>query len=127
GAEGGRVVARMEAAPALSIAAVRASRDPYAAASARGDDLLGQVLGRLREAIGAEAAPGALQAPVSFRVVGPVLAHVLRAGAGLAAAAGRALTGVTDSPAFLDGRFAAPAAFHGIALAPPPRRARACR
>jgi len=116
-ADAASLVALMEAAAALSIAAVRASRDPYAAASARGDDLLGQVLGRLREAIGAEAAPGALQAPVSFRVVGPVLAHVLRAGAGLAAAAGRALTGVTDSPAFLDGRFAGTAGFHGIDLA----------
>jgi len=117
GAEAAGLVALMEAAAALSITAVRASRDPYAAACARGDDLLGQVLGRLREAIGAEAAPGALQAPVSFRVVGPVLAHVLRAGAGLAAAADRALTGVTDSPAFLDGRFAGTAGFHGIDLA----------
>ena len=117
GAEAAALAALMEAAAALSIAAVRASRDPYAAACARGDDLLGQVLGRLREAIGAEAAPGALQAPVSFRVVGPVLANVLRAGAGLAAAAGRALTGVTDSPAFIDGRFAGTAGFHGIDLA----------
>jgi histidine ammonia-lyase len=117
GAEAASLVTLMEATAALSIAAVRASRDPYAAACARGDELLGQVLGRLREAIGAEAAPGALQAPVSFRVVGPVLAHVLRAGAGLAAAAGRALTGVTDSPAFLDGRFAGTAGFHGIDLA----------
>jgi histidine ammonia-lyase len=117
GAEAAALVARMEAAAALSITAVRASRDPYAAACARSDDLLGQVLGRLRAVIGGEAAPRALQAPVSFRVAGPVLAHVLRAGAGLAAAAGRALDGVTDSPAFLDGRFTGTAGFHGIDLA----------
>ena len=117
GAGAAALVVLMEAAAALSITAVRASRDPYDAACARGDDLLGQVLGRLRAAIGGEAAPRALQAPVSFRVAGPVLAHVLRAGAALAAAAGRALTGVTDSPAFLDGRFAGTAGFHGIDLA----------
>jgi histidine ammonia-lyase len=107
----------MEAAAALSITAARASRDPYGAACARGDDLLEQVLARLRAAIGDERAPGALQAPVSFRVAGPVLAHVLRAGAALDSAAGRALAGVTDSPAFLDGRFTGTAGFHGIDLA----------
>jgi histidine ammonia-lyase len=116
-AEAEDLVAVMEAAAALSIAAVRASRDPYGAACARGDGLLGQVLARLRAAIGAEAAPRALQAPVSFRVAGPVLAHVLRALAGLTAAADRALDGVTDSPAFLDGRFTGTAGFHGIDLA----------
>ena len=117
GAGAAALVTLMEAAAALSIAAIRASRDPYAAACARGDPLLGEVLGRLRAAIGAEAEPRSLQAPVSFRVAGPVLAHVLRAGAGLAAAADRALAGVTDSPAFLDGRFAGTAGFHGIDLA----------
>ena len=117
GAEGAALLALMEAAAALSITAVRASRDPYGAACARGDDLLGQVLGRLRAATGEERAPRALQAPVSFRVAGPVLAHVLRAGEALAAAADRALAGVTDSPAFLDGRFAGTAGFHGIDLA----------
>jgi histidine ammonia-lyase len=117
GAEAAALAALMEAAAALSIAAVRASRDPYGAACARGDGLLGQVLGRLRAAIGEEAEPGSLQAPVSFRVAGPVLAHVHRAGAGLAAAADRALAGVTDSPAFLDGRFTGTAGFHGIDLA----------
>jgi histidine ammonia-lyase len=116
-AEAQALAAVMEAAAALSVAAARASRDPYSAACARGDDVLGQVLARLRAAVGGEAAPRALQAPVSFRVVGPVLAHVLRAGAGLTAAAGRALDGVTDSPAFLDGRFTGTAGFHGIDLA----------
>jgi histidine ammonia-lyase len=117
GAEATVLVTLMESAAALSIAVIRASRDPYAAASARADPLLGEVLGRLRAAIGEETEPRSLQAPVSFRVAGPVLAHVLRAGEGLAAAAGRALAGVTDSPAFLDGRFSGTAGFHGLDLA----------
>jgi histidine ammonia-lyase len=106
----------MEAAAALSIAAAGASRDPYAAASARGDTVLADVLGRLRAAAGDNPEPQALQAPVSFRVAGPVFAQVLRAGDALEAAIGRALDGVTDSPAFLNGRFAGTAGFHGIDL-----------
>jgi histidine ammonia-lyase len=58
-----------------------------------------------------------LQAPVSFRVAGPVLAAVARAAQNLEEAAGRALAGVTDSPAFLDGAFTGTAGFHGIDLA----------
>jgi histidine ammonia-lyase len=116
-AEAGTLEAAMESAAALSIAAAGASRDPYAAACARGDDLQAGVLGRLRAAVGELPEPRALQAPVSFRVAGPVLAHVLRAAEALSAAAGRALAGVTDSPAFLDGRFTGTAGFHGIDLA----------
>jgi histidine ammonia-lyase len=111
------LVSLMEAAAALSIVAARASRDPYGAACARGDDLLGAVLGRLRALAGDEPAPQSLQAPVSFRVAGPVLAQLLRAAAGLEAAVHRALTGVTDSPAYLDGRFTGTAGFYGIDLA----------
>ena len=106
----------MEAAAALSIAAAGAARDPYAAAGARGDAVMAGVLGRLRAAIGDDPEPRALQAPVSFRVVGPVLGHVLRACDTLESAVGRALSGVTDSPAFLDGRFLGTAGFHGIDL-----------
>jgi histidine ammonia-lyase len=106
----------MEAAAALSIAAAGATRDPYAAACARGDAVMAGVLARLRAAIGDNPQPRALQAPVSFRVVGPVLAHVLRACDALESAVGRALSGVTDSPAFLDGRFRGTAGFHGIDL-----------
>ncbi len=116
-AEAGALEAAMESAAALSIVAARASRDPYAAACARGDGLQAEVLGRLRTAAGELPEPRALQAPVSFRVAGPVLAHVLRAGEALMAAAERALAGVTDSPAFLDGRFTGTAGFHGIDLA----------
>jgi histidine ammonia-lyase len=120
-AEARTVAAMMEAAAALSIVAAGASRDPYAAACARGDDILAGLLGRLRALIGddtaGEGATRALQAPVSFRVAGPVLTQVLRAGDALTAAISRALTGVTDSPAFLDGRFVGTAGFHGIDLA----------
>jgi histidine ammonia-lyase len=111
------LAARMEAAAALSIVAASASRDPYRADCGRGDPLLGQVLGRLRRYAGEPAGPVALQAPVSFRVAGPVLAQFLRAGNGLAGAIGRALSGVTDSPAFLGGAFVGTAGFHGLDLA----------
>ncbi len=106
----------MEAAAALSIVVARAPRDPYRPECARGDDILAAVLGRLREAAGDEPSPRSLQAPVSFRVAGPVLTQVHRAAAQLKAATGRALTGVTDSPAYLDGRFTSTAGFHGIDL-----------
>lgn len=107
----------MEAATALSVVAIRASRDPYRAACGRGDDILAGVLTRLRAYAGDESSPRALQAPVSFRVAGPVLTQVIRAAGSLEAAGRRALTAVTDSPAFLDGRFTGTAGFHGNDLA----------
>jgi histidine ammonia-lyase len=107
----------MEGAAALSIVAARAPRDPYRAACARGDDLLAAVLGRLRAAIGDDGSPRSLQAPVSFRVAGPVLTQVVRAAGLLDTAVRRALIGVTDSPAYLDGQFTGTAGFHGIDLA----------
>jgi histidine ammonia-lyase len=116
-ADAGALAARMGAAAALSIVAASASRDPYREECARGDRLLGEVLGRLRQAIGEPAGPTALQAPVSFRVAGPVLAHLLRAAGALTGAVDRALTGVTDSPAFLGGTFVGTAGFHGLDLA----------
>jgi histidine ammonia-lyase len=117
-AEATTVLGLMEAAAALSIAAIGAPADPYDAACARGDEMLGQELARLRALLGpARRPPRMLQAPVSFRVAGPALAHVARAAGALAAAADRALAGVTDSPAFLDGRFLGTAGFHGIDLA----------
>jgi len=115
--EAAALTSLMEGSAALSIVAVRASRDPYRAACARGDDLLAATLGRLRAAIGDDPSPRSLQAPVSFRVAGPVLTQVVRAAGLLEAAVQRALTGVTDSPAFLDGQFTGTAGFHGIDLA----------
>jgi histidine ammonia-lyase len=115
--EAATLTSLMEAAAGLSILVARASRDPYRAACARGDDLLAAVLGRLRAVAGDDPAPRSLQAPVSFRVAGPVLTQVVRAAAGLDAAVRRALAGVTDSPAYLDGQFTGTAGFHGIDLA----------
>ena len=114
--EAAALASLMEAAAALSVVVARAPRDPYSAACGRGDDLLAAVLGRLRAAMGDEPSPRSLQAPVSFRVAGPVLTQVHRAAALLEAATGRALTGVTDSPAYLGGRFVSTAGFHGIDL-----------
>jgi histidine ammonia-lyase len=115
--EAAALTSLMEASAALSIVAVRASRDPYRAACARGDDVLAAVLGRLRAAIGEDPSPRSLQAPLSFRVAGPVLTQVVRAAGLLEAAVHRALTGVTDSPAYLGGQFTGTAGFHGIDLA----------
>ncbi len=115
--EAAALTSLMEGAAALSIVAARAPRDPYRAACARGDDLLAAVLGRLRTAIGDDRSPRSLQAPVSFRVAGPVLTQVVRAAGLLEAAVRRALAGVTDSPAYLDGQFTGTAGFHGIDLA----------
>jgi histidine ammonia-lyase len=117
GGEAQTVIAMMTAAAGLSIASIGAPLDPYTAASARGDDVLGGVLSSLRAIIEPAGQPRMLQAPVSFRVAGAVLAQVQRAAAALRDAADRALTGVTDSPAFLDGRFVGTAGFHGIDLA----------
>ncbi|HEY2286361.1 MAG TPA: aromatic amino acid lyase [Streptosporangiaceae bacterium] len=117
-AEAVTVTAMLEAAAGLSIAAIGAAGDPYAAAVARGDDVLGAVLGRLRGWLGhAGPPPRMLQAPVSFRVAGHALATLARAAGALDGAVGRALAGVTDSPAFLDGRFVGTAGFDGIDLA----------
>jgi histidine ammonia-lyase len=117
-AEAAAVLAMMEATAALSIAVIGAPGDPYQAACARGDEVLGRVLARLRAGTGPAASPPRmLQAPVSFRVSGPVLAQVARAAGALDGAVGRALAGVTDSPAFLDGQFLGTAGFDGIDLA----------
>ncbi|BAL90376.1 putative histidine ammonia-lyase [Actinoplanes missouriensis 431] len=93
----------------------RASRDPWHPAFAAADPELRSVLDTLRGP-GGPAVPGALQAPVSFRVSAPALAVALRAAGELEAAIGRALDGVTDSPAFLEGRFVGSAGFAGTDL-----------
>lgn len=113
------LVARMGAVAAGAIAVVGASRDPYSDACGRGDDVLGAELARLRDLAGPEPAPRSLQAPVSFRVAGHVLAHLVRSVSTLEGAVERALTGVTDSPAYdeASGQFLGTAGFHGIDLA----------
>ncbi len=95
-AEADAVMATMEAAAGLSIVAAGASRDPYSAACARGDDVLAGVLGRLRALIG-DGTSG----------------EGRTAGEGNADDAGAPGHG----GAFLDGRFVGTAGFHGIDLA----------
>lgn len=118
--ERARRIARQEllvAAGQVLVAGV--SRDPYDALVARADPELAEELTALRALVGPEAAPRSLQAPVSFRVVGPVLAHVRRSLDGLDAAVDRALDGVTDSPAYDEehGVLLGTPGFHGLDLA----------
>ncbi|MCF3960151.1 aromatic amino acid lyase [Streptomyces fuscigenes] len=98
-----------------------ASRDALHPAQARGDDTLASVTSELLALAGAAASSRSLQPPVSFRVSGQVLAHLVRATSLLDAAVERALDGVTDSPAYVEdgdeSRFLGTAGFHGYDLA----------
>jgi histidine ammonia-lyase len=112
-----RLADHLSAVAAGSIAVIGANRAPYHPLTTRGDDVLAAELTRLRELAGPEAEPRSLQAPVSFRVAGHVIAHVRRTLTHLEEAIDRAFAGVTDSPAYLDGEFIGTAGFHGIDLA----------
>ena len=116
-ADAASVAAMMTVAAGLSIAAIRAPSDPYSADCARGDRVLGDVLSQIRAIIEPTGPGRMLQAPVSFRVAGPVMAQVARATRALAESTERALCGVTDSPAFLAQGFVGTAGFYGIDLA----------
>jgi histidine ammonia-lyase len=111
-----RLADHLTAVSAGAIAVVGANRDPYREVVGRGDEVLGAELGRLRELAGPEPEPRSLQAPVSFRVAGQVVAHVRRTLDQLDHAVRRAFDGVTDSPAYLDGEFVGTAGFHGLDL-----------
>jgi histidine ammonia-lyase len=102
---------------AAEVVTVRAPRDPYHPALGRGDSQLSALLTVLRALTGEEPSPRMLQAPVSFRVVGPALAHVSRTVTHLDDAVDRALTGVTTSPALVDGTFLGTAGFDGFDVA----------
>ena len=111
------LVAQQVAVAAAEIALVRAPRAVYDAALGRGDAELARVLTALRDLVGHETSPRMLQAPVSFRVVGPALAHLLRCLSRLEEAVERALVGVSTSPALVGGRFLGTAGFDGFDLA----------
>jgi histidine ammonia-lyase len=116
-AEDARVVLRH----ALTILAAEftitgAARDVLDPRLARGDEALARVTDRLRDLAGPPHRPHALQPPVSFRASPQVLAHLSRTIDALDAATERALGGVTDSPAFLDGQFVGSAGFYGYDL-----------
>jgi histidine ammonia-lyase len=110
---------RMTFVAAGSIAVIGANRDPYDPFCGRGDDFLAAELAKILKIAGPEPEPRSLQAPVSFRVAGQVVAHVRRAVTRLDEAAERALVGVTDSPAYDadERRFLGTAGFHGLDLA----------
>jgi histidine ammonia-lyase len=104
-------------AVAAEYALAGASRDPLYPGLADSEELRA-VLSSMRDRLGAGSGQSRqLQAPVSFRVTAPALAVAHRAVAVLEAAAGRALTAVTDSPAHLDGRFVGTFGFAGTELA----------
>jgi histidine ammonia-lyase len=103
---------------ALSTVAASAPQDVYLSALARGDHDLAEVHAGLQQLLaGSDPSSRSLQAPVSFRVAAATLAHLRRSVSGVELAVERALAGVTDSPAFIDGGFHATAGFHGLDLA----------
>jgi histidine ammonia-lyase len=113
-----RLIQWWQAVLAIGIVAASAPQDVYLPSLARGDPELTAVLAALQVLLAdSDASSRSLQAPVSFRVAGPVLAHLQRSVSALSAAVERALVGVTDSPAFVDGDFHATAGFHGLDLA----------
>lgn len=112
-----RLADHLTAVGAGAIAVIGANRNPYQPPAARADEQLAAEFARLREFCGPESEPRSLQAPVSFRVAGHVIAHLRRTIDQLDEAVERAFAGVTDSPAYLDGEFVGTAGFHGIDLA----------
>jgi histidine ammonia-lyase len=101
---------------AAEFAVTGAARDCLDARLTRGDDTLAATTALLRGLAGPVARPRALQPPVSFRVSAQVLAHLARTIEALEGAVVRALTGVTDSPAFLGTQFVGSAGFYGYDL-----------
>ena len=108
------------AGAACSIDALRAPLEIYGERGDRlhADPVLFGVLTRLRAALRGSAEDRfGMQAPVSFRVAPQVLAHVERTVARLTEDIDRAVGSVTDSPAFVEGRFVATGGFHEVELA----------
>jgi histidine ammonia-lyase len=101
---------------AADFAVTGAARDILDARLTRGDDALAATTAKLRDLAGTVTHPRALQPPVSFRASAQVLAHLSRTIDALDGAIVRALTGVTDSPAFLGTQFIGSAGFYGYDL-----------
>lgn len=113
------VARQLEWSAACAIDALRAPLEPYTAevAALAGDGLLAVVTGRLHARVRSGDPRRKTQAPVSFRVTPQVLAHLWRTVDRLADDVGRTLGGVSDSPAFVGGRFVSTGGFHAIDVA----------
>lgn len=106
-------------AAACAIDALRAPLDAYGPALARlsADPLLAAVVQRLQMSLrGTTYQPRPGQAPVSFRVVPQVHAHLERTLARFADDTERALRAVTDSPAVVDGEIVTSGEFHAVGV-----------
>lgn len=118
GGEARRVADWQVSALAFTVDAMGAPRAIYDSRLAGGvDDVLATVLDDVRRLSDGGMVCGAvLQAPVSVRVGPQALAHLRRVVDDLAGAARRGLGVVTDSPAWLGGRFVSTAGFHAAEL-----------
>ena len=115
GASSARVVlGQIAVGAAASHAVIGASRDPLHPALADSDELRAVLEDLL--VLRGDGPAAALQAPVSFRVTAPALAVAMRSVAAVDAAVDRALNSVTDSPAYLEGRFTGTFGFAGTDL-----------
>jgi len=107
-------------AAACAIDAINAPLSPYDPVVARlaRDAIMERVLARLCDLLsGSRRERPSGQAPVSFRVVPQVLAHLERKIGKVEEDVRRALIAVGDSPAFIEDRFVSNGGFHAIDLA----------
>jgi histidine ammonia-lyase len=115
-----RLAHQLLTAAACAIEAIRAPLMPYDPRVARlaNDAEMGRVLDRLGGLLaGAGSDRRGIQAPVSFRVIPQVHAHLERTMARLEEDLERTLSGSDDSPAFIDNQFVSTGNFHAIGLA----------
>ena len=118
--KGIRLAAELLITGACAVDALEAPLDPYDEAVGRlsNDPLLGRVIEALGVLLdGSERSGRQSQAPVSFRVIPQVLAHLERSLTRLGEDIERVLGAVSDSPAFVDGHFVTTGGFHEIGLA----------
>ncbi|WP_078877298.1 aromatic amino acid lyase [Streptomyces sp. 150FB] len=117
GLEAASAVRHQTYATACTIDALAAPREIYDPAVTAGhDDILGDILRDLRRLTAEGSVRDVLQAPVSVRVAPQALAHATRTLDDLREAADRMLHAVTDSPAFLSGRFVSTGGYHAVEL-----------
>jgi histidine ammonia-lyase len=117
GLEAASAVRHQTYATASTIDALAAPRTIYDPAVTAGhDDVLGGVLRDLRTLTAEGSVRDVLQAPVSARVAPQALAHATRTLGDLRGAVDRMLHAVTDSPAFLSGRFVSTGGYHAVEL-----------